>query len=124
MRKLCAALAAWMVICVAGSAFAGEWSKRAVISRGDLSTWTDASDGDSGRLTIDADYASCVNTGTNDFTVYDATSAGTKLGVYKGPIVAAGACSSETNCGRVILLGGDYVFDCSSGGCSAECRGN
>lgn len=124
MRKILAALAAWSVICVASTAFAGEWSKPSIASRGSLSTWTEAADGDSGRLTVDADYASCVNTGANNFTVHDATSAGTKLGVYKGPIVASGACSDATNCGRVLLIGGDYIFDCSAGGCSAECRGN
>lgn len=120
-----ARLVAVALAMLAGPALAADWSQ-ASIDAGGAATWTEAATTDSGVLLV-RDHATCVNTGSTDFTVYSATSGGTKLHVWVGPVQDGVSCSpsaGNTTCGSVALDPGYYVFDPDATAASAACIGS
>ena len=123
------------VVAWAWAAHAANWSTTdgstianpLTLGPGQVVMWTEGSTTDSGVLLV-RDRATCVNTGSTDFTVYASNGAGTKLHVWLGPVQYGVSCSpssgsGNTTCGSVELDPGYYVFDPDATGASALCIG-
>lgn len=125
MKRAVALLGLLLAFAAVGEAQAADWSNGSIGS-GSSSTWTEAATTDSGVLLV-RDRATCVNTGSTDFTVYSSNGAGTKLHVWLGPVQDGVSCSptaGNTTCGSVSLDPGYYVFDPDATAASALCVGS
>lgn len=123
--KRAAALLGLLLAFAVGGAQAADWSSGSIGS-GSAATWTEGGTTDSGVLLV-RDRATCVNTGSTDFTVYASNGAGTKLHVWLGPVQDGVSCSPNagtTTCGTVVLDPGYYVFDPDATAASALCVGS
>lgn len=122
MRLLFAALAALALVCPQIARAADFAPSR--ISDGET-TWTDATDTDSGVLYVQGE-ATCDNThATNAVWIYRAPS-GTKAAAPYAKLPAATSCDNgdgNDSCSAKKLLGGRYIFDPQGTGGSAYCAG-
>lgn len=118
----------FLAVCFATApALAADWSKPNLKcskeGTQEISTWSESATTDSGVLNVLCP-TKCSNTGSTDFTVYSATSSGTKLAIWLGPVQDGVSCSpnaGNTTCNEVTLDPGTYVFDPDATAASATC---
>jgi len=123
-------LAGWALllgVALPTTSWGAAWLPSNTISgSGKTATWTELADVNSGVLTCVYGCV-CDNTSVNDtFTVFRATKAGVIITSDYWKTDATKNCSDTTSdyCATVVLPAGNYIFDPTSTGATAECRGD
>lgn len=91
------------------------------------STWTETGTADSGLLIVETATAKIVNTGSTDWTIWDADCAtGTKANVWWSTQDGAscGPLATTDDCGSTEVVEGCYVIDPDATGGSATVKGS